>query len=207
MSDSEFLGYAGSLAVGGLVLLILAVLGAGQGRVLRTVDVLAGLAFLGYAGYLMVVAPSSPLVSWFVMVTPVLGLTAAVVARRQSRARIKRLEEDLAPRPYAGHDATGHAERQPFPSPPPPLDPSEPAPTKRRQPSTQAEPAGKMPSGLPAISGLGDRPQEAPARPKRPSGLPPVHAEPDYPPRHKGGDNARERHDHGEGRHRADGGS
>jgi hypothetical protein len=195
MSDSEFLGYAGSLAVGGLVLLILAVLGLGQGWILRSADVLAGLAFLGYAGYLMVVAPPSPFTSWFVMVTPVLGVAVAVVARRHTQARIKRLSEDLTPRPYAGHDATGHAERQPYPTPPPPLDPL--APARTREPTTQVEVVGTTPSGLPAITGLGDRPQEAPARPKRPSGLPQA----GYRGRHEG--DATAEHDHVEGRHRA----
>ena len=167
MSDSEFVGYAGSLALGGLVLLIVAVLGSGQGWILRAADVLAGLAFLGYAGYLMVVAPSSPYVSWFVLVTPVLGIVLAVAARRRAKARLKRLEEEHSPSPYAGHAVTGHAERQPFPSPPPPLDPSPPE-RARSQPSTEAEPAGKMPSGLPSGPGF----RAAPARPKRPSGLP-----------------------------------
>ncbi|WP_127500804.1 hypothetical protein [Actinoplanes solisilvae] len=201
MSDGEFVGYAGALALGGLVMLVLAVLGTGQGLILRAADVLAGLAFLGYAGYLMVAAPSSPFMSWFVMATPVLGVVVAVVAQRHSEVLRKRLEENLMPQPYAGHDAPGHAERKPFPSPPPPLDPSSPTPARPR-PTAQAERAGKeMPSGLPAISGLGDRPLEASARPKRPSGLPP--APTDYRARHDSGENAS--HDYAAGRHRADG--
>ncbi|WP_250037785.1 Yip1 family protein [Paractinoplanes maris] len=201
MSDGEFLGYAGALAVAGLLFLILAVLGLGQGLVMRVLDVLLGLAFLGYAGYLMVVAPDSPFTSWFVFVTPALGLAAAVVARRRSRARIKRLEE-AGSQPYAGQHATNHAERQPFPSPPPPLDPSAPAAKPdKKQPE---RPSTALPSGLPP-SGLGERPVEAEPRPPRPSGLPKTHAEPDYRARHgaSGGETAD--HDYAGGRHRANG--
>nr|WP_221377574.1 Yip1 family protein [Actinoplanes polyasparticus] len=191
MSDGEFLRYAGALAASGLLFLILAVLGVGQGLLLRALDVLAGLAFLGYAGYLMVVAPESPFMSWFVFATPVLGLAVAVIARRRTRARMKRLEEDLTS-PYAAPAVTGHAERQPFPTPPPPLDPSAPAPapTKHKRSDAPAK-STAMPSGLPP-SGLGENPVVAEPRPPRPSGLPslrsesgsPAHSEPGRPPAH-----------------------
>jgi hypothetical protein len=171
MSDGEFLWYAGALAAAGLLFLILAVLGLGQGLVLRVLDVLLGLAFLGYAGYLMVVAPESPFMSWFVFATPALGLAVAVVARRRYRVKMKRLEEDHSSPPYAG-PPTAQAERQPFPTPPPPLDPSAPAPEKKAAGSSAGgSAAGPMPSGLPP-SGLGEYPVEAEPRPPRPSGLP-----------------------------------
>ncbi|MGK5681602.1 hypothetical protein [Actinoplanes sp. URMC 104] len=204
MSDAEFLAYAGSLALGGLLFLILAVLGLGQGVVLRVLDVLIGLAFLGYAGYLMVVAPESPFVSWFVFITPAAGLVVAVTARRRARRRLKRLEEDLTPQPYARHDATGHAERQPFPSPPPPLEPGQPAPERASR-----KRSNRMPSGLPTAppaSGLGDQPLTAQPRPARPSGLPQLHAEPGYRGRHEAADDETAEHDYTGGRHRADAG-
>jgi hypothetical protein len=205
MSDAEFLGYAGSLAAAGLLFLILAVLGLGQGLILRVVDVLIGLAFLGYAGYLMVVAPESPFMSWFVFVTPAAGLAVAIIARRRARARLKRLEEEVTtPQPYAGTDATAHADRLPYPTPPPPLDPKA-AKAARKQ---ATRPSGKMPSGLPATppeSGLGANPQEAQPRPPRPSGLPPMHAEPGYRARHGSADDETAQHDYSGGRHRADG--
>ncbi|GID27952.1 hypothetical protein [Paractinoplanes brasiliensis] len=187
MSDAEFLAYAGSLAAAGLLFLILAVLGLGQGVVLRVVDVLLGLAFLGYAGYLMVAAPDDPFVTWLVFVTPVIGLVVAVTARRRARARLRRLEEEHSTKPYVGPEAT--VERQPYPSPPAPLDPSAPAPA--RMPPGPGGRTGGMPSGLPdapPTSGLGQSPQEAAPRPPRPSGLPQMHAEPrepvwDAPPR------------------------
>ncbi|MDY7090453.1 MAG: hypothetical protein SYR96_35860 [Actinomycetota bacterium] len=180
MSDAEFLAYAGSLAAAGLLFLILAVLGLGQGVVLRVVDVLLGLAFLGYAGYLMVAAPDDPFVTWLVFVTPVIGLVVAATARRRARARLRRLEEEHSTKPYVGPEAT--VERQPYPSPPAPLDPSAPAPA--RTPPGPAGRTGGMPSGLPdapPTSGLGQSPQEAAPRPPRPSGLPQTHAEPREP--------------------------
>ncbi|MCO8269726.1 hypothetical protein M1L60_03865 [Actinoplanes sp. TRM 88003] len=167
MSDGEFLRYAGALAAAGLLFLILAVLGLGQGLILRVLDVLLGLAFLGYAGYLMVVAPDSPFMSWFVFATPALGLVVAGVARRRSRARMKRLEEDHSGQPYVAPAVT--ADRQPFPTPPPPLDPTAPAATKKKK--SDGAKTGAMPSGLPP-SGLGEKPVEAEPRPPRPSGLP-----------------------------------
>ena len=221
MSDGEFLGYAGSLAAGGLLFLILAVLGLGQGVILRVIDVVLGLAFLGYAGYLMVVDPESPFTSWFVLATPVLGLVVAMVARRRARNKIKRLAETPTPLPYAGQDATGHAERQAFPSPPPPLGPEK--PTEPRTPSLQAEPVRQMPSGLPdgpppAVLGKDTNS----VRPPRPSGLPSPpssespapssspppsrpHAEPGYRARHGATQDETAEHDYSGGRHRADG--
>ncbi|MBM2616056.1 hypothetical protein JIG36_10865 [Actinoplanes sp. LDG1-06] len=217
MSDAEFLGYAGSLAAGGLLFLILAVFGLGQGIILRVTDVLLGLAFLGYAGYLMVVAPESPFMSWLVFITPAAGLAVALTARRRARRKIKRLEEEHSAKPYAGQEAAVNAERLPYPSPPPPLDPSSPAPQK------QAKPAGKaegLPSGLPSSpppSGLGAHPLEASPRPARPSGLPQPHAEPrpspspsphadpGYRARHGVQNDETAHHDYSGGRHRADG--
>jgi hypothetical protein len=211
MSDGEFLGYAGALAVAGLLFLILAVLGLGQGLLARGLDVLVGLAFLGYAGYLMVVAPEAPFMSWFVFATPVLGLAAAVVAGRRSKAKIKRLAENVTPQMYAGHDAASHAERQPFPSAPPPLDPSAPPATAPAKPTRESgSKAGPMPSGLPP-SGLGERPAEAEPRPPRPSGLPraKTHAEPEpepnYRARHGASNEETADHDYAAGRHRSDG--
>ncbi|WP_250003526.1 hypothetical protein [Actinoplanes sp. M2I2] len=202
MSDGEFLAYAGSLAAAGLLFLILAVLGLGQNLIMRVVDVLLGLAFLGYAGYLMVVAPESPFTSWFVFATPALALAAAVFARHRSRVKIKRLEENVT-QPYAGHHATSHAERQPFPSPPPPLDPAA-QPSKPREEPESRPASGPMPSGLPP-SGLGARPAEAEPRPPRPSGLPQPHAEPHYHARHGATDDETADHDYAGGRHRANG--
>lgn len=229
MSDAEFLAYAGSLAVAGLLFLILAVLGFGQGLVLRGVDVLLGLAFLGYAGYLMVAAPDDPFTTWLVFVTPVIGLGVAVTARQRARSRLRRLEEEHTSRPYAGQDATVK-ERQPYPSPPAPLDPTAPAPSRKQ--SGPAVRTGGTPSGLPAApppSGLGQSPQEAAPRPPRPSGLPQMHAEPaDAPPRggwppqaqtqmspshsepgyrarHGAADEETAHHNYSGGRHRADG--
>ena len=211
MSDAEFLGYAGSLAAGGLLFLILAVLGLGQGLILRVLDVLVGLAFLGYAGYLMVVAPSSPFMSWFVMATPAAGLVVAMVARRRARTKVKRLEEEHSSLPYAGQPAPAPTERLPYPTPPSPLDPSAPAPPRKKEP--EAGRPGNLPSGLPSTplpSGLGASPVEARPRPPRPSGLPQLsspstHAEPDYQGRHGSADDETAQHDYLGGRHRADG--
>ncbi|GAB2607419.1 hypothetical protein GCM10027087_55830 [Paractinoplanes abujensis] len=155
MSEAEFLGYAGSLAVAGLLFLILAVFGLGQGLVLRVLDVLLGLAFLGYAGYLMVAAPDEPFMTWLVHLTPAAGLVVALTARRRARARLRRLEEEHSAKPYAGQEAAVTTERQPYPSPPAPLDPS--APAAKRKPEAATPDGGKstgvaspaMPSGLP----------------------------------------------------------
>jgi len=211
MPDGEFLAYAASLAAGGVLLLILAVLGLGQGWTLRAVEVLVGLAFLGYAGYLMVVTPESPFMSWFVLVTPVLGLAVAAVARRRSRAKVKRLAENSGPQPYAGHDAKGHAERQPFPTPPGPLDASvrhSDEPVSAPADSANSADSGEKPSRLsaaPPESGLRGSPAEPPPRPKRPSGLPQTHAEPDYRAKHEAANEATAQHDSAGGKHRADG--
>jgi len=213
MPDGEFLAYAASLAAGGVLLLILAVLGLGQGWTLRAVEVLVGLAFLGYAGYLMVVTPESPSMSWFVLVTPVLGLAVAAVARRRSRAKVKRLAENSGPQPYAGHDAKGHAERQPFPTPPGPLDVSvrhsdepvsAPADSAEKPSRLSAAPPESL-SAAPPESGLRGSPVEPPSRPKRPSGLPQTHAEPDYRAKHEAANEATAQHDSAGGKHRADG--
>ncbi|MBL7257731.1 hypothetical protein [Paractinoplanes lichenicola] len=188
MSDAEFLGYAGSLAAAGLLFLILAVFGFGQGLVLRALDVLLGLAFLGYAGYLMVAAPDEPFMTWLVFLTPAVGLAVALTARRRARSRLKRMEEEHSSKPYAGQEAAVTSERHPYPSPPAPLDPSAPAPKASRA-AASGGPSPGMPSGLPEAppSGLGQSPAEAAPRPPRPSGLPqlqtpsPAHAS-DAPP-------------------------
>ena len=84
MSDDEFHAYIGLLIFSSLVLCVVAIRGFGQSVRARIVDGLFSVAFLGYAGYLVVAEPGTVLVSYYAFAAPVLALGHAV---RHGKAR------------------------------------------------------------------------------------------------------------------------
>ena len=198
MTDRELLAYTGLLAVSGLLLVVLAVVGLGQRPVSRIADGLFGLAFLGYAGFLVWAQPDTIYVFYYAFALPVLLLVHAFRSRRRARAR--RLAAGFTPEAYDPRAVRAPAERTPFPDPPGPLGPHRggeppapmyPAGLPAERSADAGVPTGEAPSGLPSglPAAVPQTPATAPERPGRPSGLPgraaqPVSEEAAYRARH-----------------------
>lgn len=83
MSDTQFYLYAGLLAVSGLLLLGLAATGFGQSTGTRVLNILFGLGFTGYGGYLLLFFEGDEVrVFYYAFVVPVLMVVQAVRAYR-----------------------------------------------------------------------------------------------------------------------------
>lgn len=81
MSDTQFYLYAGLLAVSGLLLLALAATGFGQSTGARVLNVLFGLGFTGYGGYLLLFFEGSEVrVFYYAFIVPVFMVVQAVRA-------------------------------------------------------------------------------------------------------------------------------
>jgi hypothetical protein len=83
MSDNVFLGYIGALAVSGVILLVLAATGFGAtGALVRVLNALFGLGFVGYAVYLLFFFQGGDVaVFYYVFILPVLMLIQAFKGR------------------------------------------------------------------------------------------------------------------------------
>jgi len=87
ISDSTFLFYIAALAVAGLVLVLLGAINfGGQSAIMRIVDVVVGLGFLGYAFYLFFIFDAGTFaLFYYPFILPVLLIIQAV-RNRKSRA-------------------------------------------------------------------------------------------------------------------------
>ena len=85
MSDDEFHGYLALLVFSSLVLSVVAVRGFGLSKRARAVDGVFSVAFLGYAGHLLVADPDTVLVSYYAFAAPFLAVLHALRHRRAPR--------------------------------------------------------------------------------------------------------------------------
>ncbi|WP_433359514.1 hypothetical protein ACQPZX_25095 [Actinoplanes sp. CA-142083] len=136
MSDA----FLGLLALCGLGLLTMAVLGFDQRAYARVLDGLFGAGFLGGTGYLAITVFDLKRPYWLVFLALV-PLVALVF--RERRGRRRRLAAGLIPQMYVAPPAA--TPLTPFPAPPPPLGAA---------PETEPEPPQRttyqpLPSGLP----------------------------------------------------------
>jgi hypothetical protein len=88
ISDSAFLFYIAALAVAGLVLIALGAVNFGaQSSVMRFVNVVIGLGFLGYAGYLFFVFDGGTFaLFYYPFILPVILIIQAVRNRKNRPA-------------------------------------------------------------------------------------------------------------------------
>jgi len=87
ISDSTFLIYIAALAAAGLVLLVLGAINFGaQSPIMRIINVIIGLGFLGYAFYLLFIFDGGSFaLFYYPFILPVL-LVIQAVRNRKSRA-------------------------------------------------------------------------------------------------------------------------
>lgn len=90
ISDSTFLVYIGALNVAGIVLLALGAINFGaQSPMMRIINVLIGLGFLGYAFYLLFIFDGGSFaLFYYPFILPVL-LVIQAVRNRKNRAEAK----------------------------------------------------------------------------------------------------------------------
>jgi thiol:disulfide interchange protein len=87
------LGYVAALGLSGLLMIVLGGVGFGQSGGARTVEVLVGIGFLAYAGYLVFVFDGGRVAFvYWVLLAPVLSVVNIVRSRRAQRLQ----EEQLA---------------------------------------------------------------------------------------------------------------
>jgi hypothetical protein len=110
------IGYVAVLAASGLVLVVLGGIGAGQGVGARAVEILVGMAFLAYAGYLVFVFEGGRVgFSLWVLVAPILAIANVARVRRQRRIQDEQLaatyEAEAAEREWAARQAQARQAR------------------------------------------------------------------------------------------------
>ncbi|HTJ33668.1 MAG TPA: hypothetical protein VL738_10595 [Dactylosporangium sp.] len=95
------LAYVVALGLSGLLMIVLGGIGFRQGGGARTVEVLVGIAFLAYAGYLLFVFDGGRVAFvYWVLLAPVLSVVNIVRGRRA-----RRLQEEQLAATYAAEAA------------------------------------------------------------------------------------------------------
>jgi hypothetical protein len=83
ISDGQLLAYIGLLGVSGLIMLVIGAVGFGlKSTGQRVLNVVLGLAFIGYGLYLLFGSSESVYVIWYVFVVPILLIINVVKAAR-----------------------------------------------------------------------------------------------------------------------------
>ena len=87
ISAGQELAYIGLLELSGLIMLVVGAIGFGlKSTGQRVLNIVVGLAFIGYGLYLLIGNPETVYVLWYVFIVPILLIINVVKAARAKNA-------------------------------------------------------------------------------------------------------------------------